>query len=145
VFRFRFAVTSGDRLSRIDLARFDADVRAPVVAYPFVSTFSAAVAKAGRPLPAAGGSFLGLDDPNLQMVVLKEAEDGDGYILRVREVAGRAGEAQLRLPTMRLKEAWLCNGVEVNQKKLAHSVSSVTVPYQPNRYVTVRLQGEGKL
>ncbi len=144
-FKFRYSLTSGRGLDRVALARFDADTRAPVLAYPFVSTFSAAVAKAGRPLSAASGSFLGLEASNLQMVVLKEAEDGDGFILRFREIAGRAGEAELQLPTLRLKEAWLCNGVEVNQRKLPATVNTVKVPYKANQFVTVRLKGEGAL
>ncbi len=144
-FKFRYSLTSGSSLSREALARFDADTRAPVLAYPFVSSFSAAVAKAGRPMPAAAGSFLGLDAANLQMVVLKEAEDGNGLILRLREIAGRAGEAELQLPTLRLKEAHLCNGVEVNQRKLTSTATSVRVPYKPNQYVTVRLRAESAL
>jgi hypothetical protein len=144
-FKFRYSITSGDALDRVALARFDADTRAPVLAYPFVSSFSAGVAKAGRPMPAASGSFLALDAPNLQMVTLKEAEDHDGFILRLREIAGRAGEAELQLPTLRLREAHLCNGVEVNQRKLTSTATSVRVPYKPNQYVTVRLKGEGAL
>ena len=61
------------------------------------------------------------------------------------EIAGRAGEAELQLPTLRLKEAWLCNGVEVNQRKLPATVNTVKVPYKANQFVTVRLKGEGAL
>ncbi|MBM3881019.1 MAG: hypothetical protein FJ387_15075 [Verrucomicrobia bacterium] len=144
-FKFRYSIASGAGLTQEQLARFDADIRSPVFAYPFVSSFSAAVAKAGRPLPAAGGAFLKLDAPHLQMVVLKEAEDGDGFILRFREVAGRRGEVTFECPTLTLTEAHLCNGVEVNQRLLPSTPHTVKVPYQPQRFTTIRLKAQGAL
>jgi hypothetical protein len=141
-FVFHYSITSGRGLGREALARFDEDTRVPVLAYPHLSSFSAAISQAGRPMPAAGGSFVTLDAPNLEFVTLKEAEDGDGFILRFREIAGRAGEAELRLPTFRLREAWLCNGVEDNQRKLKSSANAVIVPYKPNAFGTVRLKVE---
>ncbi|MHB8524072.1 MAG: glycoside hydrolase family 38 N-terminal domain-containing protein [Limisphaerales bacterium] len=145
VFTFRYSITSGQGLDREQLARFDADTRTPVLAYPFISSFSAGVADVSRPLAPAAGSFFTLDAANLQMVTLKAAEDGDGYIVRVREIAGRTGEAELRCPTLRVKSAWLCNGVEVNKRKLAATSTAVTVPYTPNQYVTLRIKAEGAI
>jgi hypothetical protein len=145
-FSFRYSITSGNPLDREELARFDADTRTPVFAYPLLSTFSASVGGKGRPLPAAAGSLMTLDAPNLQMVVLKAAEDGDGYILRFREVAGRSGEAKVSFAArLRIHEAYLCNGVEAVQRKLASTQDSATVPYGANQYVTVRLKGEGAI
>ncbi|MBU6401041.1 MAG: hypothetical protein KGS61_12030, partial [Verrucomicrobia bacterium] len=144
-FTFRYCLTSGMGLGRQQLARFDADTRAPVLAYPFISSFSAGVTGQDRPFPAPAGSFFRLDTPDLQMVTFKAAEDGDGYILRFREIGGRAGQAELQLPTLRLRGAFLCNGVEVNKRKLAATANSVLVPYTPNQYVTVRLEADGAL
>ena len=138
--RFHYSLTSGEHLDRESLARFDADTRAPVLAYPLISSFSAKVGDISRPLPAASGSFLSLDSPNLQIVTLKAAEDEDGYIFRFREIAGRAGEAEIRLPALRPREAHLCNGVEVNQQKLKVMGSSVRVPFKANQFVTVRVK-----
>ena len=91
-------------------------------------------------MPAGGGSFLTWDAPNLEMVTLKEAEDGDGFILRFREIAGRGGETAVKLPTFRVGEARLCNGVEDNQQKLVVSRDTVEVPYKPWAFTTVRLK-----
>jgi alpha-mannosidase len=96
-------------------------------------------------MPAGAGSFLSLEAPNLQMVTFKEAEDGNGFILRFREIAGRAGEAELHLLTLRVKEAYLCNGVEEDKQKLSATANSVRVPYQPNRFITLRLKGQSDL
>jgi hypothetical protein len=144
-FHYRFSITSGRTLDRVALAQFDADTRSPVLAYPFVSTFSAGVAKAGRPLPASGASFLSCDTPNLQVVTLKEAEDHDGFVLRLRETAGRTGAAEVRTPTFRIREAWLADGVEVSKQKLETSGGMMRVPYKSNRYVTVRFKAESAL
>jgi hypothetical protein len=141
-FVFRYAITSGRGLGREDLARFDEDTRTPVVAYPFLSSFSAAISQLGRPMPAGGGSFLSCDAPNLEMVTLKEAEDGEGFILRFREIAGRSGDAEIKLPLFKISEAQLCNGVEDNQQKLALAGDAIRVPYKPNAFTTVRLKLE---
>ncbi len=144
-FVFHYVITSGRGLGREQLAAFDADTRAPVIAYPFLSSFSAAISQADRPMPAGGASFATLDAPNLQIVTLKESETGDGWVLRLREIAGRDGRAELKFPRLRLKEAWLCNGVEENQRRLAVAAGGVTIPYKPNQFTTVRLKLEGEL
>lgn len=141
-FVFHYAITSGRGLDREALARFDEDTRTPVVAYPFLSSFSAAISQLGRPMPAGGGSFLSFDAPNLEMVTLKEAEDGDGFILRFREIAGRSGDAEIKLPLFKTSEAQLCNGVEDNKQELALAGDTVRVPYKPYAFTTVRLKVE---
>ena len=139
-FRFRFSITSGNKLSREDLAEFDVDTQSPVLVYPYLATFSAGIVQRGRPLEASSGSLMQLNARNLQVVMLKQAEDGSGWILRLLETAGREGRATLELPFFPVQAAHLCNGVEVNQEPLSHTDHTVTIPYKPNRYTTVRLQ-----
>lgn len=139
-FTFRYSITSGRDLSREDLAEFDADTRTPVQVYPYLATFSAGIKQKDRRLEASSGSFLELDQPNLQVVVMKQAEDGDGWILRLQEVGGKSGTATLRLPSFPLESAHLCNSVEVNQRPLEHSDREAQIPFEPNRFVTVRLK-----
>jgi alpha-mannosidase len=138
-FIFRYSITSGNSLSREQLADFDSDTRVPILAYPYLSSFSASVAKEDRLLQASSASLLQLEATNLQIVTLKRAEDGVGYILRILETAGRSGIATLRSPLLRIEDAYLCNGVEVNQKPLEAIDESAQIPYQPYRYITVRL------
>ena len=138
-FVFHYSITSGKSLSQEQLADFDSDTRTPILAYPYLSSFSASVANADRLLQASSASLLQLEEANLQMVTLKRAEDGEGYILRLLETAGRSGEATLRSPLLRIEAAFLCNGVEVNQIPLDVTAESAKIPYQPNRYITVRL------
>lgn len=49
----------------------------------------------GGPLPAGAASFLSVDQPNVVIQAFKKAEDGDGWIVRLREIAGRAAEVRL--------------------------------------------------
>jgi hypothetical protein len=135
-----YSITSGSKLSREQLGDFDADTRSPVFLYPYLSTFSAGVSQQDRRLDPSSGTLLELDVPNLQVVVLKAAEDGDGYILRLLETAGRSGEAELKSPLLPVEQAFLCNGVEVNQRELKPTAGSVKIPYQPQQYTTVRLR-----
>ncbi|MBZ5564968.1 MAG: hypothetical protein LAP13_21425 [Acidobacteriia bacterium] len=86
-----------------------------------------------------------LEAPNLEFVAFKQAEDGDGYILRLKEVAGRSGETEVGFPWLSIEEAYLCNGVEAVLHKLPSARTSVRVPYSANRYITVRLKAAGAL
>jgi len=140
---FRYYITSANTLSREDLSRFDAGTRTPVIAYPLLSSFAAPVTREGRPLSAAQGSLMTVGAPNLEFVTFKQAEDGDGYILRLKEVAGRAGETEVSFPLLRIDKAYLCNGVEAVQHELSSTRTSVKVPYNANRYITVRLKAAG--
>jgi len=141
-FVFHYSITSGNDLHREQLADFDSDTRTPIFTYPYLSSFSASVVSKGRPLKASAASLLQLDAPNLQVVTLKAAEDGAGYILRLLETAGRSGVATLHSPLLRIRQAHRCNGVEVNSNPLESTADSAKIPFQPYRYITVRLAVE---
>jgi alpha-mannosidase len=66
------------------------------------------------------GSFLTLDQENVQLLTLKRAEDGDGLILRFAELAGLASRVAVALPLVQLKEVVLCSLVEHDLENLAH-------------------------
>ncbi len=142
-FSFRYHVTSGSPLSREDLSKFDVDTRRPPFPFALLSTHVVPVTGKGKPLPAAESSLMTSKSPNLEFVAFKQAEDGDGYILRLKEVAGRSGEAKVGFPWLRIEEAHLCNGVEVVLHKLLSDQTSVQIPYSANRYITVRLKATG--
>jgi alpha-mannosidase len=144
-FKFRYSITSGKNVSREMLGQFDADTRTPVFAYPFLSSFSAHIDQKDRPWPAAAGSFFKMSADNLQFVAFKEAEDKEGWILRLREIGGKAGEAEIVFPTLRIGEAQLCNGVEENKQKLASTATALKVPFKPNRFITVRIKASGQI
>jgi alpha-mannosidase len=90
-------------------------------------------------MPLAEGSFFAIDAGNAQVTAFKPAEDGNGYILRLRETAGQKGVARLKSPVFPLAAAWRTNGLEDNLTPLAVSANSVAIPLQPRAFSTLRL------
>ena len=93
-----------------------------------------------RPLPAEGASFLEVDQPGVVLANWKNAEDGQGVILRLIETNGRETTASLRFPRLTVKSAQLCNGVEDNLRPLSSGANSVSLSFHPYEVLTVRIQ-----
>src|SRR5690606_38562542 len=78
--RFRFAITSGENLTNAQAmafgTRWSDDVRAAVAA------------------------MVAVDQPDVRLLAFKRAEDGDGYIVRLWETAGRAATATVKVPAL---------------------------------------------
>jgi hypothetical protein len=85
-------------------------------------------------------SFCRLDQPNVLLVTMKRAEDGQGIIVRLIETDGKQGTAALTLPALAISKAWQTNLVEENQAELEHTDKSVTVPVRPFGISTMRVQ-----
>ena len=138
-FTFRYAITSGRALGEADLARFDAETRSPLVGYAHYDLGNVREAAHQTRMPADRGSFLSVEAPNAQVTAFKEAEDGTGFILRLRETAGQAGTARLASPVFPLAAAYLTDGVEENRKPLPVGREGVAIPLKPRQFTTVRL------
>ncbi len=89
-------------------------------------------------------SFCRLDQPNILLVTIKRAEDGQGLIVRLVETDGNATTATLTLPATTIEKAWLANPVEENQASLTCTEHEVTVPVKPFGIATVRVQTSPK-
>jgi hypothetical protein len=85
-------------------------------------------------------SFCRLDQPNVLLVTIKRAEDGQGVIVRLIETDGKQGAVTLTLPAVAIGTAWQTNIVEENQTELEAADHSVTVPVRPFGISTVRVQ-----
>lgn len=132
---FRYSITSRKDLDFAALGQFDSETSTGLAAYPhFVR-----VEIGKKRLPASAGSFFELDSGNAQVSAFKQAEDGNGYILRLRENAGRDGSATLRSPVFPLAQAFLTDGVEENRAPLAVNAGGIRIPLKRNRFSTVRL------
>lgn len=138
-FTFRYAITSGRSLGGRELARFDAETRSPLVAYDYFNTGNVRLKAAKKRMPAAEGAFFEIDGAGAQVTAFKAAEDGNGYILRLRETEGRKGTARLRSPVLRIAEAYLANGVEENKSPLAAKEGGWEIPLEAHEFTTVRL------
>lgn len=136
----RYFITSAKSLSPAELARFDAETRSPLVGYAYYDTGNVRQIVRQARMPLAGGAFLQIDAVNAQVTAFKEAEDGNGYILRLRETAGQQGVARLVSPVFPVAGAQRCNGVEDIIAPLKLNASgAIDIPLKPWQFSTVRL------
>jgi alpha-mannosidase len=71
---------------------------------------------------------------------IKRAESGDGWIIRLREVGGKAVTATITLPAGKFKRAWACNLVEDSQSELQLAAGKIEVAVKANGMATVLVQ-----
>jgi len=84
-------------------------------------------------------SFLSLDNPNVVMSAWKRAEDGDGSIVRLTEIAGLAETLHLRTPHLVIEKAWRCSLLEECTEELPVVDGGVVMKLKPFEIVTLRL------
>jgi hypothetical protein len=136
-FTFRYAMTSAGQLDGGDLTHLAMAEMRPAELDDVVSQD-----KPGdplRPLPAEGEGFLQTTADNVALVTWKEAEDGNGTILRLQEIGGKPTETTLRFPHMNIDSAQLCSGVEDNLRKLPVENNSVRLNFGRFEVLTVRV------
>jgi len=94
------------------------------------------------PKPAAAGkaSFVSVDLPNVVIETVKQAEDGNGFIVRLYETQRKRSLVTLTT-IFPLEDAWRTNLLEENQYPLPVNDFQVKVPVKPYQIVTVRLAG----
>jgi len=93
--------------------------------------------KPGALAPSA--SFCQIDAPGVMLLTLKQAEDGDGFVLRLVETDGNGAEVTVTLPILRILRAYQANLVEENASPLAHTLHTVRVGMKPFSTMTIRL------
>lgn len=87
---FRYAITSRPgRPDTILSTRFGWEAHSPLIVQGLASDNRGT-------LPAEGLSFFSLDQPNVLLQAVKRAEDGQGLVVRLREMAGQKTAARLR-------------------------------------------------
>jgi hypothetical protein len=89
---------------------------------------------------APATSFCQVDAPNVRLLTIKAAEDGDGLILRLAESEGREVETLIKLPFLEIKEVVKANLVEEGEEavSLAFDRRSFRVKLTPHAVITLR-------
>ncbi len=136
-FTFRYVLTSGARLNPEDLSRMGREALTPLQAGQLDDNDK--VGPAAGALPAGTGSFLSLDAGGVEIEALKPAEDGNGYVLRLLETAGRAGDVRIASALLSIDRAWLCTALEQNIREIPAVNHGVRIAMHPFEIVTVRL------
>jgi alpha-mannosidase len=88
-----------------------------------------------------GISLVQVDQPNLVIETIKAAQDGEGLIIRLYESQRMRGGAILTAG-FPIKQAWLSNIMEENQKSLNSSSNQVEFSYKPYQIITLRVEPE---
>lgn len=136
-FTFRYAITSGAELDAPALTKLGLEEMRPAELDYVVSQDKPG--NPDRPLPAEGASFLDTGDDQVALVTWKQAEDGNGTILRLQEIGGKPSEAAIRVPRKNISSAELCTGVEQNVRSLPVADGVVHLTFQPFEVLTVRV------
>ena len=97
----------------------------------------------GGTLPVSD-SLCRVEPAGVELMALKQADDGQGIIVRFREIAGQNHVATLTLPGFEISDARLTNLVEENEDKLEHTPHAIRVPLKANGFATVRLRLRGE-
>ena len=136
-FMFDYVLTSGSDLNPAGLSRMGREALTPLELGEL--TRNDKVGTRGS-LPETAGSFLSLSGDGVEMEALKPAEDGDGYIVRLLETAGRSGKARLSAGLLKIDRAWLCDAAERNQREIAAQNDGLEIAMSPYAIMTLRLR-----
>ncbi len=136
-FTFRFIVTSSPQWDGRALSQLGLEAMRPMEVNYVVGQDK--VGDPPRPLPAAGTSFLETTSQDIALVTWKKAEDGNGVILRLQELAGKEGETRLHFTRSSIASAKLCSGVENDIRELPVENDSVSVSFKPFEVATIRV------
>jgi alpha-mannosidase len=82
--------------------------------------------------------FVAVDRPNIVIETVKQAEDGQGVIVRVYESQRQRGTFALKTG-FPLAEVWRTDLLEAKQVQIPCSDHSVEVPFRPYQILTLRL------
>jgi hypothetical protein len=138
-FTFRYAFTSGANLQPGYLSRLGREEMSPLEIDQI--TYQDKAVNGPRPLAAAQGSFLTVDQPDVVLVTWKNAEDGEGTVMRFLEVAGKPAEVSVDAPLLDVKAAYRADALERKQGPLTTTAHGFHFSVKPFQIVTVRVEG----
>jgi len=87
-------------------------------------------------------SFARVDPPNVLLLTLKRAEDGDGLIARLIETEGRGADVRLELPFVAIAEARANSLVEQDLGAVPARDHTVRTSIKPFGVATIRIRPE---
>ena len=133
-FTFRYAITSHSQFDPRSLTRFALNALTPLERDDVPASQDAS------PLPNREASLLEITNPGVTLLTWKRAEDGDGTVLRLQEVAGEPSEVNIRSRYLRFEQAWLCDLLEEKQAEIQSTGDNLTVAIKPFQVLTLRLR-----
>jgi alpha-mannosidase len=136
-FHFRYVLTSGHNFEPANLTRLGVDSQRVLSAERIANQDKAGATT--ESLPAEGRSFLEIDNPDVLLTTWKLAENGEGTIVRLQEIAGKQEQVALHLSSASVRSARLCNAMEDDLTNVPVKDQSIQLTIRPYEVVTVRL------
>jgi len=136
-FEFRYAMTSSAKLDGGALTQLALEEMRPAELNYVVSQDKAG--NPPRPLPPIGEGFLQSTGKGVALVTWKEAENGNGTILRLAEIQGNPADTVLHFNHFSIGSAHLDTGVEDDKLDLPVENNSIRLSFKPFEVVTVRI------
>lgn len=134
-YTFRYMLTSGAKLDPTEATRFGIGAMTPLEITQLPQ------APGASKLPPDQAELLTVDaPPNVNLSTWKVAEDGQGSILRLQEVAGRASHAQMQTRYFKFARAWLTSALEDNISPIEIREGRIDVDLRPFQTVTIRVE-----
>jgi hypothetical protein len=96
--------------------------------------------KKDGPLARDVMNFCSIDQPNVLLTTLKQAENGDGLIARLIETQGKATAATVTLPHVTVTEAILTNLVEENKDRAVFTEHEIKADLDAFGITTIRVK-----
>jgi hypothetical protein len=106
--------------------------------HPLEATMVASAS--GGPLTSPSSRFLSVGPGNVLLLTMKQAEDGDGLIIRLLETVGERGEASITFHVRSPARACRSTLTEEDLESLEVRGSSVLAPLRPHSIETVRVR-----
>ena len=130
---FRYALTTHDgAFDPVAAHRFGWETSLPLLAL-------GARGAEGSSLPGGSFGLIEVGPVSVHLQAVKRAEDGRGYILRLRELSGRSALALCRLPGVDIRRAYLTTLLEKDVAPLETDLGGVSVLIQPYSIATLRV------
>lgn len=138
-YRFRYFITSARDLAPAALSDFSASTRSPLIGYDYYDTGHVTVTAAQKRMPAGQGSFFTLSGCEVELSALKQAEDGNGLMIRFHNPNAADSTCHLVSPIFLRQSAWRTDGVETSLSALPVTGNAVAILLKPHQFTAVRL------
>jgi alpha-mannosidase len=106
----------------------------PIIVYRRTIDHRPSTVMANHPL-----SMVSVSAPNVIIETVKQAEDGNGIIVRLYESQRKRGPVQVRFGRA-LESAWMTNLLEENESALSVEQESIPLNLRPYQIVTLRVK-----
>jgi hypothetical protein len=137
---FRYIVTSAEKLEPVKLSKLGWSEMTPLE-WSLVQPQDKSWIRP-QPLDGKTGAFINVPDDNLVLTALKQAEDGNGLILRFLDLGGAERNVTVSAPLLKIEKIFLADGVERDLRELPANANSFSFAIKPHEIITVRLLGK---